>query len=490
MLVTLAVTLYTSRVILNILGVEDFGIYNVVGGFVLMFTFLNNSMASATQRFFSFELGRNNKKKLSDVFIMSVNIHFIIAIIVLILLESMGLWFIRTQLNIPPDRLIAAQWVFHFSVLALVVNIISVPYNAIIIAYERMHVFAWFSIVEVSLKLFIVFILQWFSYDKLKFYSVLVLIVAIIIRLIYGFYSSKNFKESKYRFYWNKPLFITLINYASWNLWGNAASVIMGQGINILLNIFFGPVVNAARAIAYQIRGAINQFVINLQMAINPQIIKSFANGELRYMHQLIIQGAKYSFFLLLLLSLPIFFEAEIILNIWLKKVPDYTIIFTRLVIINVLIDSISGPLMTAAQASGKIKLYQGLVGGVLLLNLPISYIFLKLGYSPEVTLYISIIISLFALYLRLLIISPLVNFRKIDYVENVIFSIIPVLVLSIIFPLLVSVFLSQSYLRLLINIFVILLSTSAAIYFFGLKPNEKMFFKEKILKQKLKIRI
>ena len=221
--------------------------------------------------------------------------------------------------------------------------------DLIIIAHERMNVFAWVSIAEVSLKLLIVFMLQWFGFDKLKLYAVLVFSVSLVIRLIYGLYCKYNFKESKFRFFWDKPLFRTLMSYAGWNLWGNAASVIMGQGVNILLNIFFGPVVNAARGIAYQVRGAVQQFVGNFQMAMNPQIIKLYASDNIQQMHQLIFRGAKYSFFLLFIMSLPILLETEIILRLWLKTVPEYTVIFTRLIIVNILIDSISGPLMTAS---------------------------------------------------------------------------------------------------------------------------------------------
>ncbi|WP_430974580.1 lipopolysaccharide biosynthesis protein [Sunxiuqinia rutila] len=481
MLLTMAVSLYTSRIVLNTLGVEDFGIYNVVGGFVTMFGFLNSAMASATQRFLAFEIGKGDKIQLRNVFSMSVNIHFLIAFLILILAETIGLYFVNTQLTIPPERMIAARWVYQFSILALMVNMISVPYNAIIIAHERMNVFAWVSIAEVGLKLLIVFMLQWFGFDKLKFYAVLMFGVALLIRLIYGLYCGKKFKESKFRFYWDKPLFKTLISYAGWNLWGNAAGVIMGQGVNILLNIFFGPVVNAARGIAYQVRSAVNQFVQNFQMAMNPQIIKSYAAGDLKYMHQLIFQGAKYSFFLLFALSLPIMLETEIILKLWLKTVPDYTVIFTRLVLINVLVDCISGPLMTAAQASGKIKLYQGVVGGLLILNLPVSYIFLKLGYAPEITLYISIGISIIALLARLKIISPLVKLDILGYLKEVVSKISPVILISMIIPILIKSFLHEGFARLLIITFSSLIVVGITIYFVGLEKNEQNFLTNKL---------
>ena len=481
MLLTMAVSLYTSRIVLNTLGVEDYGIYSVVGGFVAMFGFLNSAMASATQRFLSFEIGRKDFVQLRNVFSMSINIHFIIAFVILLLAETIGLWFVNTQLTIPPDRMVASQWVYQFSILALIVNIVSVPYNAIIIAHERMNVFAWVSIAEVSLKLLIVFMLQWFGFDKLKMFAVLTFAISVIIRLIYGIYCRYKFKESKFRFFWDKPLFKTLMSYAGWNLWGNAASVIMGQGVNILLNIFFGPVVNAARAIAFQVNGAVNQFVSNFQMAMNPQIIKSYASGDLRYMHQLVFQGAKYSFFLLYIMSLPIFLEAEIILRLWLKIVPEYTVIFTRLVIVNILIESISGPLMTAAQASGRIKLYQSVVGFILVLNLPISYLLLKMGASPEVTLYVGISLSIIALYARLKIISPLVNLSIMEYLNAVVLRIIPVVLVAFIPPIIVYLSLEENFIRLLLTGITSIMSVLTTIYYIGLSKTEQLFMNRKV---------
>jgi len=483
MILTMAVTLYTARIILNILGVEDYGIYNVVGGFVTMFGFLNSAMASATQRFFSFEIGRKDYNQLRNVFSMSVNIHFIIAVAILLIAETVGLWFVNTQLTIPHERMVAARWVYHFSVFALMVNMVSVPYNAIIIAHERMKVFARISIIEVGLKLLIVFMLQWFGFDKLKFYAVLMFIVALLIRLIYGIYCNRSFKESKFRKYWDKTLFNTLINYAGWNLWGNAASIIMGQGVNVLLNIFFGPVVNAARGIAYQVRSALNQFVFNFQLAMNPQIIKSYAADDLKYMHQLIFQGAKYSFFLLFALSLPILLETKNILQLWLKIVPEYTIIFTQLIIINILIDSVSGPLMTAAHATGKIKAYQAIVGGLKILVLPISYIYLKRGFSPEITLYVSILMSAIAFYARLLIVSRLINLSIKDYFKNVIFRIILVSIISIICPALFIFIYTQSNLRIFFSLIISFISVAIVVYIFGLKNIEKIHIR-KIINQ------
>jgi O-antigen/teichoic acid export membrane protein len=302
MLFSMVVSLYTSRIVLNTLGVEDYGIYNVVGGIITMFSFLNGAMAAGTQRFLTFELGKNDAIQLSRVFSMSMSIHLMIALVVFVLGETLGLWFVNTQLTIPSERMAAANWVYQFSVLSAMVGIWSVPYNASIIAHERMNVYAYVSILEVILRLLIVFLLQWFGFDKLKFYAVLVFSVSLTIRFIYGRYSKLHFSETRFKFYWNKDLFNTLVSYAGWNLWGNLAVVAHDQGVNILLNIFFGPAVNAARGIAYSVKAAVYSFVQNFQVAMNPQIIKSFASGDFKNMHQLIFQGSKFSFFLLFFL--------------------------------------------------------------------------------------------------------------------------------------------------------------------------------------------
>jgi len=479
----MVVALYTSRVVLNTLGVEDFGIYNVVGGFVAMVGFLNNSMASATQRFLSYEIGKSDSSKLNKVFLMSVNIHFIIGVVIFILAETLGLWVVNSQLTIPPDRLNAANWVYQFSILAFLVNVISVPYNAAIIAHERMTVFAWVSIIEVSLKLLIVFILQWFGFDKLKFYAVLMFVVALIIRIVYGIYCNRNFIESKFRIYWDKSLFKTLISYAGWNLWGNSASVMAGQGVNLLLNIFFGPVVNAARGIAFQVRGAIIGFVLNLQMAVNPQIIKSYAVSNFSYMQQLIFQSSKFSFFLLYIISLPILLETDYILSLWLRVVPNYTVVFVRLIIVNVLIDSISGPLMTAAQATGNIKLYQAVVGGALLLVLPLSYLFLRLGGDAEITLYVSIVVSAIALFLRLFILKLLVNIDVKDFLLSVVVRILLISIIALPLPYLVYCKMEIGLFRLFTTITFCSISSIVVIYMIGLNKMDKIYIHRFIFK-------
>lgn len=421
MLLTMAVALYTSRVVLQTLGVEDFGIYNVVAGFVTMLGFLHGAMSSATQRFLAFELGRSGDKDVRGIFSMSMNIHILIAVFVLILGETLGLWFLKTQMTIPIDRIVAAQWVYQLALLSFMVTIISVPYNALIIAHEQMNIFAAVSILDVTLKLLVVFLLGWFGVDKLTLYGLLNLCVVLIIFTIYRKYCKNKFIESKFRLYWNKKLFNIMLSYTGWNLWGNIAVVMSGQGVNVLLNIFFGPSINAARAIAMQASSALNSFVQNLQVAINPQIIKSYAANDMAYMHQLVCYGAKYNFFLLFFLAMPVLLNTDLILSVWLGTIPEYTSIFVKLIVVNILIDCISAPLMISAQATGKIKLYQSIVGGILLLNIPFSYLILKMGYEPYAVVYIGIILSVLAFIARLLIVRNLISLSITQYLKEVI---------------------------------------------------------------------
>lgn len=481
MLFTMAISLYTSRVVLNTLGVNDYGIYNVVGGVVTMFSFLNSSMSSATQRFLSFELGQNNIPKLQKVFSMSVNIHVLIALIIFILAETLGLWFLNNQLNIPEARVEAANWVYQFTILSFMVTVAGVPFNASIIAHERMNIFAYISIADVTLKLLVVFILQWLGFDKLKLYAILVFGVTFLVSFIYWLYCTHNFKNQRYSFHWDHSLFKTLINYAGWNLWGQAASVTLNQGINILLNIFFGPAINAARGIAYQVNGAVNGFVSNFQMAMNPQIVKSYASDDQKYMHSLIFRGSKYSFFLLLIISVPLLIETETILFWWLQVVPEYTVLFCRLILTNALIDCISGPLITSALASGKIKKFQFMVGCLLLVVLPVSYLLLKMGFPPQATLFVSIVVSIIALFTRLWIISPLVNLSIFTFIKSVLLRIIPVSILSILLPLLMEFSIDHVVARFFAVCIASILSTSICIYTVGLRKDEQLFIKEKI---------
>ncbi len=487
MILTMLVSLYASRVVLNVLGVEDFGIYNLVGGLVTMFVFLNGAMASSTQRFFAYEIGRNDFEKLKKTFNASLFVHFFIALILGFLTETIGLWLLENHLTIPNDRMAAARVVFHFSALSFIITIIKVPYNAIIIANEKMSIYAYLSIFEVVMKLLIVFMLTWISFDKLKLYSILVLGVNLFVALLYFIYARTSFLETKFKFVTDKILYKTLISYSGWNLFGNLALVAKGQGVTIVLNIFFGPVVNAAQGIANQVNAAVISFFTNFQMAVNPQIIKSYSSNDRVYMFSLINRSAKFSFYLLFVLSLPIILEVDLILTIWLNKVPKYASTFTVLILTTIMLDSISGPLMTGIQATGKIRLFQVIVGTLQILILPLTYLFFKFDYPPPITYVISIFISLVALIIRLLLFKKLIKeFSLKLFIKEVLLTGISVAALSTCLPVILKFVLKDSILNSVIIIVVFLLSSICSIYFLGLNDNERMVIK-RIIKKLLK---
>lgn len=429
MLFTIATTLYISRLVLQVLGVEDFGIYSVVAGFVAMLGFLNNAMTAATQRFLSFELGKRGGGSVAQVFSMSMNIHILIALTALILGESLGIWFLNNQLTIPLDRMASANWVFHLALLSLVMSVITVPYKALIIAHERINIFAWISISEAMFKLVAALLLTFIHWDGLILYGILNLSVFILIFIIYKLYCKVYFTDSHYLFLWDGALFKNLVSFTGWSLWGNLAFVMSGQGTNVLLNMFFGPIVNAARSIAMEVSTGLNSFVSSLQVAVNPQIVKSYSANDLDYMHRLICYGAKYNFILLFFISMPIFANTDFVIKLWLGSNPEFTSSFVKLIIINILIDCISAPLMTAAGATGNIKKYQLITGSILLLNIPLSYIGLRLGYSPESVVYVSILNAAAALIARLILLKKLVSLPVYSYTKQVIFRSIVILI-------------------------------------------------------------
>lgn len=476
MLLIMAVTLYTSRVVLNVLGVEDFGIYNVVGGVVMMFAFLNGAMAQSTQRFLSFEIGRDNKQQLEKVFSLSVTIHIGIAILILVLAETVGLWFLNTQMNIPDARMSAARWIYQFSIFAFIVSVVQVPYNAAIIAHEKMHVYAYFSIAEALLKLLIVFMLSWISFDKLKLYGMLVFGVTIIIALSYRLYCLLKFGECRYRFIWDSKLYHVLTGFAGWSMFGTLAWLFKSQGLNLVLNIFLGPMLNAAYGIAQQVNTAINSFVLNFTTAVNPQIVKSYAVGDIKYMHCLLFRGAKFSYFLLLFFAFPLLFETEFILKIWLKTVPDYAVIFTRLAIINSLLEAYTYIMGTSIQATGKIRLYQIIVGCTILFNLPLSYFFLKLHYSPSIIFWISIVISLVTLFQRLWILKRVSQVCVLDFIIQVFGKTTIATLVACIIPLFLESVMQEGWGRFIYVTISCFMAVAGTIVFIGLNKDERNY--------------
>lgn len=475
MLFSMLVSLYTSRVVLNTLGVEDYGIYNVVGGVVAMMGILNGAMSTSVQRFLNFELGAGNEDRLRQTFSMSLNIYAMFAAIFVLLAETIGVWFLNTHLLIPQERLMAANYVFQFSVFGTVVSLMSNPYNAAIVAHERMDVYAYVSIFEVLIKLAIVYLLLIISFDKLIGYGLFLTCASCLVTFIYYCFCRKRFKECRYRLYWNKSLFCQLVSYFSWNLFGSAAALVKGEGLNILLNMFFNPIVNGARGIACTINNVILQFFNNFYTAVRPQIVKYYAQGEISSMLDLVFKSTKYSFFLCLIVSLPVLIEAPYLINFWLGQTPEYAVIFTRLIIIISVIDALASPIMTAAHATGKIRLYQFVVGMITILNIPISYCVLNYVYTNAVTVYIvSLALTVIAFIVRLWIVKRLVNFSIQLYFRTIILKILMLSALSLPLPLGVHFIWKNGFISCAVVIVTSVISSCTFIYLFGLTSTEK----------------
>jgi O-antigen/teichoic acid export membrane protein len=477
------VSLYTVRVVLNVLGAEDYGIYNVVAGVVTMFSFISGAMAAASQRYFSFEIGKNDQKQLEKTFSLMLTIYCLLALCIVALAETVGLWFVYDKLLIPVERLTAAKWIYQCSILSFVLTIITTPYMASIIAHENMNVYAYMSIIEAGLKLCIVFMLRIVPYDKLIVYGILLFVVAFINTSLYRGYCKKQYKECSFRFYWNKTMFKEIMSYTGWNMFGAGVGVAKVYGINIILNQYFGPVVNAARAIASQVSSAVTSFSQNFSTAVRPQIIKTYASDKQDEMMSLVYRSCKGTYYLMYIFTLPLILEMPYVLTLWLKNPPEYTILFTRLTLIDALIDSLSFPIMTMAQATGKIKLYQGVVGGILLCNFPLSLIALHFGAPAYSIMIIAIAMTLLAAVARLFIVKRLMRFSVWNFVIKVFVPVLGITAFSAIVPCVITNGLAESFLRLAITVFTSVVLVTLCAYFVGCSCSERRYIKSYLKK-------
>lgn len=478
MLFSMIIALYTSRLIIQRLGVSDYGIFNVVGGFVSMFTILSGSLSAAISRFITYELGKGNIEKLRLIFCTGVNIQLLMSLVIIVIGESIGIWFLNFHMNIPEGRMLAANWVFQFSLLAFVLNIISVPYNAEIIAHEKMSAYAWISILDISLKCFIVYLLAWAPYDKLISYSVLYAAEAFLIRILYGSYCQHAFQECKYHFIFDKKIFKSMLSFAGWNFLGSSAGILNTQGINLLINIFFGVTVNAARGIAVQVNSAVNQFVNSFTTAVNPQITKSYAAGNLDYVYKLICYSAKYSSFLLLYIAVPIILEAPTILRLWLGTVPDYAVIFTQLTVFSSFADYVLGnSMVTAIFASGKIRNYQITVSVIGGLVFPLTWIAYYLGLPPYATYIIYIIMYCIVVYVRVYYTKKVVGMSPRLYWNNVMTRVLPVMILSFLLPIPLLSIMNSGLIRIIMVAVISGLTTTMVVAVLGLSSHERSKF-------------
>ena len=482
MLFTMAVSLFTSRVILNTLGVEDYGINNVVGGIVTMFSVLSGSLSSSISRFITFELGKGNIERLKTIFSTGVNIQLGMSVLIIIIAEAVGIWFLNAKMNIPADRMVAANWVFQCAILTFVLNLLSVPYNAAIIAHEKMSAFAYISVLEVTLKLIIVYMLTISPFDRLKTYAVLLLCVGAVIRFIYGYYCKRHFEECTYHLVFDKPVLKEMTGFAGWNFLGNGSYMLNTQGVNILMNLYFGVAVNAARGIATQVDAALKQFVNNFTTAVNPQITKSYAQGDLDYMHKLVCRSAKFSAFLMLFFAIPILLETQSILTIWLKTVPEYAAIFLQLIIISSFVDTVlANSLVTSMFATGNIKRYQIIVTTIGCLVFPFSWIAFQLGFQPEIAYVLYFIIYTVLLGVRLYLLKDMVKLPIMMYVREVLYRVLPVMIICFIIPMMIRYSMQEGWMRLILLCLVSTIVTAVVEYSIGLTKNERKFIVGKI---------
>lgn len=483
------VSLYMSRVVLEALGVEDFGIYSVVGGIVAFFSIISTSLSGAIVRFVTFELGRGDKERLRHVFSSSVTIQIGMAIVIFLIAEIVGTWFLNTRMNISEERMEAANWVLQCSILTFVVNLLSVPYNAIIIANERMSAFAYISILEAFLKLGVAFFLSLSSWDKLKVYALLLFMVALIIRLVYGFYCKRHFEESSYHFTFDKKLLREMSQFAGWSLIPNTAYLLNTQGVNMLINIYFGVTVNAARAIATQVETAIGSFVGNFTMALNPPITKAYASGEKEYMTDLVCKGTKYSFFIIYLFVVPLVLEAPTILSLWLKNVPAYAVVFTRLVVFSTLMMQMGNSMLAAILATGNIRRYQITVTLLGSLVFPLSWLAYQMGFPAKSTYILFAIIYFLLNFVRLNALKRLMDFPVALFMRTVMPRLFMVSISSFILPGIISLWMEPSLTRLLLVAPLSVASTLGCVYWIGMEPDERFYFKEKIYVKYVKLK-
>lgn len=475
MLFITILTLFTSRVMLKQLGVEDYGIYNIVGGIVTMLGFFNSSMSVATQRYMSYDIGRSDFKKLNKTFNSSLLIYIFIGLLIVVLLETVGLWYVNNRLVFPLEKTFSVNVVYQFSIFTFLVNLTQLPYNALILAREKMQIYTYVSFLDTILKLLVLYLL-FLGENKLILYSGLIFASTAIVQIIYHAYCHKRFEETKIYFIRDKEYLKELLAFSGWNLFGNIASVARNQGINLVLNTFFGVLLNAAYAIAIQVQNAVGSFVANFQKAMNPQIIKSYANGQNKEALKLMSAGAKYSYFLMLLFAVPLLIHTEFVLNLWLTKVPDYTVIFVRLAIVFSMIEAVSGPLMTMVQATGKIKWYQTIIGGLIFLNLPISYFLMKSNNMPETFYYVMISIGVISLVIRLFFLKKMIGLKISEFILNTILPIMTVSLSILFFEYLFGnqILITNSWTALAFNIVIEILVCISLILILGLNTDEK----------------
>ena len=475
MLALIVVNLYSVPIVLHALGVEDYGIYNVVGGFVMMFTFINGSLVSGCQRFMAFAIGKRDEKYLKSVFDTSLFIFVSLAFVLFVVLELFGIWFLNNNMNIPHERIIAANWVMHMSILSLIITIISTPFNSLVIAHEKMSIYAFASIFDSINKLLIAFFISVVSSDKLIVYAILLMASSFFLTSFYFLYCKFHFRETKkLRIRQDVELLRNISSYAGWNIIGALANVLRNHGLNIILNLFFSPVMNASHTIASHLSGLFSQFVNNVYMATRPQMVKQYASGNIEEMWIITYRSSKYAFFLMIYITVPVVIELPLFLSLWLHEVPAFTIIFSRLIILSLVIETMVNQLIGVFQASNKIRCYQSVSSIILLLLIPISFIALKLYLNPVIPYLLCVIVSITYAISIVIIAYRQIGLNIISYIREVICKDVLVLAPSFMFTYFVVHFISYGIFRLLITLFISLSLTTIFIWCWGINNNER----------------
>ena len=437
MLILMIVSLFTFRELLKLLGVDDYGIYNVVGGVVILFSFISNAMTQANQRFLAYNLGKGDKDNLQYVFSTILNVQFVVGCIILLLAETIGLWFINHKMNFPNHTIASVNWVYQFSILTFLFHLIQIPYTSAIIAHEKMAYFSYFGIGEAILKFGVVLSLGLFSNNRLILYSIFLAGSSFLILVTYWFFCKKTFSICSYKFFWSKPMFKEIISFSSWNMLGGIANVGASQGVNIIYNIFCGVIVNAAMGVSNQVSAAVSSFVTNMQTAFNPQIIKSYASNDLDYFYSLIFRSSRFSFLLVFVIGFPIILCCNTVFDIWLTDIPEYAVPFTQLIIVFCMIDALSGSLWTAAQASGKVKIYMIIIASLIFTNVPAAYLILWLGFSPVYVMLFKVIMNFIVHLTRVGYLHWLICFPSMRYIRQVMLPILCFVLVAVPLPLL-----------------------------------------------------
>ena len=475
MTVVLLVTLYTTRVVLHVLGVTDFGVYNIVCGFVSMFAFLNTSMSNGIQRFFNFELGRNETEGVRDVYNMALFIQVILVVIVLVLTETVGLWYLQNKMNIPADRVCAANWIFQFSVLSFVFLILQVPYSAAIMAHERMDYYAIVGVLDAVLKLLIAIALPYVAADRLVIYGALLAMISVVNFFLYYVYAKRRFSEIRLQLCFHKEVFRRMMSFSGWNILGSFSHMMKEQGINLVLNLFFGPVVNAARGVAAQVNAGLESFVQNVSIPVRPQIVQSYATGNTERTIKLMYSASKLSCLLLYLLALPIIYETDFILKLWLAdNVPAHTATFLVITIAVSFLNSLNAAVSSVVHASGKMRNYQVFCSLAVLLAVPLAYVVLRLGYSAECAIWMSFLSMLLAQGVALIILKTIVDFSIADYLRLILWPLVLIVLVTCWVPHIVHLLVQPGFVRFALTCVVSVVTVSLAAYSLALNATEK----------------